>query len=478
MADLHARQATLRGWLRLLSVLGLTVGALLFIYQRAPGEEAMAVLPWVCCAFAAFLAPIFVSENTGLFSPPGIVGLNGALATAAIMAQILRDGGVTFDVLGVMSEEQRVDLGVRAALLILVAHLAYLVGYFGSTGNVASRFFPAVAGRRWHGGRLLVSILVTALLVVPFYYLFQRRLGGSLIDITDLGRGKEVLKDDPTLSWMVRGIMLAFIPTLLLAGMAIVDRSRWLLAFTGVVFLFVSALVTRLGPRQPALFGAQMILILFNYLWRKVSPSLVVVALLVAVVGVDVLGSYRAPWRERVEFSKGMASPMEAMARHEDDRNRLQVLGILLHYFPEREDYLLGSTYAALTVSWIPRWVWPQKTDYFENGNRIVFRLTGLPAPVPLHGELYANFSWFGVVIGMALFGAFHRGLSRYREASPRDVGVALIYASVATQFTPTSMGISAAAQYVLPLTVLIYFVSRREPALGPASEARDPVPV
>src|SRR5262245_36754457 len=113
MSELGARQAALRGWLRLFIVLGLTVGALLVIYRHAPGEEAMAIMPFVCCAFVAFLAPIFVSERTGLFSPPGLVGLNGGLATAAMMALILEEGGVRFDALGIVTQEQRIDLARR-----------------------------------------------------------------------------------------------------------------------------------------------------------------------------------------------------------------------------------------------------------------------------------------------------------------------------------------------------------------------------
>jgi hypothetical protein len=479
MTELSARRAALRGWLRLFVALGLTVGALLVIYRNAPGEEAMAVLPWFCCAFVAFLAPVFVSESTGLFSPPGIMGLNGGLAVAAMVAVIVRDGGPNFDVLGIVPQDQRIDLARRAALLTLASHLAYLVGYYRSSGAIFCRVFPSVAHRRWRGGRLLAAIVFTSLMVVPVYYLFQQRMGGAVFDVTALARGKEVINEDPTSSWMVRGIMLAFVPILLLASMAILDRSKRLLVFTGVAFLLVSLLVTRMGPRQPAFLAALMILILFNYLWRKVNTSLVVGLLLIGVVTVNVLGSYRLDAREKASFSQGMANPMESMARHEDDRARLQVLGVVLYYFPERQPYLLGESYTALSVSWIPLWVWPDKTKAFDwIGTRIVRRLVGLPAPVPFHAELYANFSWLGVIIGMALFGAFHRGLSRYRESSPNDIGVALIYTVIVTSFTPTNLGISSTAQYLLPLWLMIYFVSQPERAVFDGAKPGEPMAV
>lgn len=464
MTELGARQSILRGWLRLLLVLGLVLGSLLLVYRRAPSDEAMSVLPWLCFVFVSFLAPVFLSRETGVFSPPGLVGINGGLATAAMVAQILRDGEVTFDVLGVMTEQQRIDLAVRSALLVLVAQLAYLAGYYGSRGTVAARFFPNVAGRRWNGGKLLWAIFITAVIVAPFYYLFQRRVGGSLFDVTALGRGKAVLQEDPTLTWMVRGILFAYVPILLLASMAVVDRSRSLLALTGIALLLVGVLVTRLGPRQPAFLGALMVLVLFNYLWRRINPSLVIGMLLVSVVIVNALGSYRTHGQDQeVDLRQDVANPMDSMARHGDDRSRLQVLGVLMHYFPQRKDYLLGESYVALSVSFIPRWIWPEKGEHFQPGNRIVQRLVGLPAPVPYYGELYANFSWLGVLVGMALFGAFHRGLARYRESSPDDLSVCLIYTIFVIFFTPTAMGISATAQYAVPIIGLIYLLSRRQ---------------
>lgn len=451
------------GWLRLAALVAATVLVLMALFSNARSDEAMAELPWLCCAFVCYLAPAFVSARTDIFSPPGLAGLHGGLATAAMMAMVAQDGGASFTPLGFLPEASRVELVQKAALLMIVAQLAYLFGYYRSSGRVASRVFPSFAGRRWDGGRVLLFTVATALIAAPLYMMFQSKMGSSMLDVTQLRQGKEVITEDPTRSWMVRGVLFSFVPVLLLASAAIIDRSRRLLVLTFVAYLIVAVLVTRLGPRAPAVTGGLIILILFHYLWRRVRLSIVLAMLFSALLLVNILGEYRSRIETDTTLAERMSAPATALAVHEHDRHRLNVLGVILHYFPERQDYLLGRSYVALPLFWIPRWLWPEKLDYFEwRETNIVPRLVELPAPTPFHGVLFANFSWIGVVLGMGLFGAFHRGLALYRESAPRDAGVTLLYSIIAVNFTPTFLGISATIQYALPLTLILYAVTRR----------------
>ncbi|MEY4547269.1 MAG: hypothetical protein RL685_3464 [Pseudomonadota bacterium] len=450
--------------MRLAILVAATVLTLLALFSNARSEEAMAEIAWLCCAFVCYLAPTFVSARTDVFSPPGLTGLHGGLATAAMMAMVAEEGGTSFVPLGFLPEAARMDLVRKAAILMIVAQLSYLVGYYRSSGRVASRLFPSFAKRRWDGGRLLFVIVLTTLICIPLYMMFQRKMGSSILDVTDLRQGKEIIREDPTRSWMVRGVLFAFVPVLLLASAAIMDRSRRLLALTLAVYLVVAVLVTRLGPRAPAVMAGLTILILFHHLWRKVRLSLVLAMLFSALLMVNILGEYRSKIETDTSFAERMAAPATALAVHEHDRHRLNVLGVILHYFPDRQDYLLGRSYVALPLFWIPRWLWPEKMDYFEwRETNIVPRLVELPAPTPYHAVLYANFSWLGVIVGMGLFGAFHRGLAQYRESSPRDAGVTLLYSVIAVNFTPTFLGLSSTVQYALPLTVLLYAVTRRD---------------
>jgi hypothetical protein len=194
--------------------------------------------------------------------------------------------------------------------------------------------------------------------------------------------------------------------------------------------------------------------------------------LLCAVVAVNILGEYRQKGEAETTFTEGMSKPVTTVATHEDDRQRLTVLGVIMHTFPERHDYLMGESYYGLVASLVPRWVWPDKGKYFVwRDTAIVYNITGLPAPTPMPGVLFANFSWFGVVMGMALLGAFHRGLYRYAEDAPGDPGTALIYIAILGSFTPTLLGVSQTLQWAVPVVVLVFLVSRA-PAKASALEA------
>lgn len=452
-----------RGWLRLLAVILLTGVWCVFLTDNGKTDEAIAILPWFAVALTCYVAPIVISRKTDLYSPPGLSGLRGALATLAIMAYIGHHGRVSFAPLGFMPEQERIVLARQAAVLLIVAQCAYLAGYYRSTGRVFSRVFPSVAHRQWNGARLLIAIVLTALVVVPIYYQFHNEVGGAALDVTRLGRGKEVIHADAARSWMVRGILLAYVPTLLLVCAALIDRSRFLLVVAALVYLLVAVLVTRLGQRGPAVNVAFIVLILFHFHWRKVRLYVVILSMIAALAVVNVLGDYRSSGTSHVGVVERLSKPNDILVAHERDRGRLNVLGVILHYFPERQPYLLGKSYTALPTAIIPRWLWPDKAKYFKwRSNRIVRQLVGLPAPPPVSGVLFANFSWLGVVLGMALFGAFHRGLFEYRQRSPGDVGVTLLYATTAVVFVPTLAGISVALQFIFPLAVLVYAVSRK----------------
>jgi len=371
---------------------------------------------------------------------------------------------------GYMPEAQRVALTQRALVLLIVAQLAYLLGYYGTEGRALSALFPRVSQRSWHGGRLLVCVLITAAAFAVVYALFQARVGGGLFDLSQMSRGKEVLRDH-RLSWMARGIQFGLVPVLLLAAAAMADRSRRLLAVTAAAFLIVALLVNRMGHRGSVVLAAMMIVAMFHFLWRRLSFTFVGALVLVAVVAVNILGEYRRGQAPETTMVEGMSQPLHSAATHEQDRRRLDVLGLILHVFPERHPYLMGESYYGLVAALVPRWVWPDKANHFTwRDTNIVPKLTGFPAPTPYPAALYANFSWVGVLLGMALFGAFHKGLYRYRESAPGEIGTVLVYIAVLGCFSPTLIGVSFTLQFVVPIVGLVYVISR--PRLAPVAGA------
>jgi hypothetical protein len=458
-------QHPLMTFARVAALVTMAVLSVSWIGLSNQSDEVLEVLPWFWAAMAVTLAPPFVAPRTDIFSPPGLASIQGGLGIGSMLAAASYSGGPAYSALGFIAAPQRMDLTRSVMLLLIVTQLSYLLGYYTSTGKLFVRVFPKVSERRWDGRRLLVVIVASTALFAVVYALFQQQMGGSLFDVSQLARGKQILRNDLSNSWMSRGIAFGFVPVLLLSCAAIAARSRRMLIMSAVAFLIVAVLVSRVGQRGAAAVAGLSILVVFHFLWRRLSVFLIGALLLCAVVSVNILGEYRQKGESETTFAQGVSRPMATVATHEDDRQRLTVLGVIMHTFPERHDYLMGESYYGLVASLVPRWIWPDKSKYFMwRDTAIVRNLTGLPAPTPMSGVLFANFSWAGVVIGMALLGAFHRALYRYVEEAPGDPGTALIYIAILGSFTPTVLGISQVLQWVVPLVLLVFLVSRAAP--------------
>jgi hypothetical protein len=470
-------QHPLMFFVRLTALVAIAVLSVSYVGRSVSNDEVLAVLPWFWLAMAVHIAPPFVVPRTDILSPPGLASIQGGLAITSMLAAASLSGGPAFSALGFIATQQRIELTRLVMLLLIVTQVSYLFGYYVSSGALFARVLPRVSHRRWDGRRLVVAIVLSSGLFVVVYALFQQQMGGSLFDVSQLARGRAILRSDPENSWMARGIAFGFVPVILLACAAISARSRRMLVVSAVLFVIVALLVSRVGQRGAAAVAGLSILVVFHFLWRRLSVFLIGGLLLFAVVSVNILGEYRQKGTAETSFSEGMSKPVATVATHEDDRQRLTVLGVIMHTFPERHDYLLGESYYGLVASLVPRWLWPDKGKYFVwRDTAIVYNITGLPAPTPMPGVLFANFSWAGVVIGMALLGAFHRGLYRYVEDAPSDPGTALIYIAILGSFTPTLLGVSQTLQWAVPVVVLVLLVSRapaKQSALAAARTAR-----
>ena len=186
------------------------------------------------------------------------------------------------------------------------------------------------------------------------------------------------------------------------------------------------------------------------------------------------IGNERGAYRLGTHDSAAPGQPwaiQQPLVQHEADRERVAVMAVILYYFPDRQDYLMGETWAGLGVAFVPRWIWPEKLELMQWRDTIIInRLVEAPFPTPFVGALYCNFSWIGVVLGMFLWGVFHRGLYEWLRTQSNDKSVVLIYSCVAIRFAPIYLSFSDTIQYLLPLYLLIRFARKgRRPALPAA---------
>lgn len=431
-----------------------------------PGLQA--VTPLFILLLVLQLAPSVWSFRVDTFSPPVFGGLYAGLGTVSIMASSYSRGRLDVSMVSGLSLDEMIALGEKTLYAMILATVAYYIGYYGRKGVRWRALFPRVDGLEWDlriAFRLMLGVLVIFFIA---YAYFQISVGVPLLEFRRLDAGKSVWRGRPELSWMIRGVELAFVPLLLFAAARISERRLTRVIPIVVAFAVVGALVIRLGYRARVMMIGLVMLLVCHYLWRRIPALVFGAALFLAVPISNVLLTWRTTLNFRgpgeETFAERIQNPSAQLAEHEEDRDRFGAMAIVMREFPDRRAYLLGESWLALLVVPIPRWLWPEKDEHFTwRESRIVGNLGGGNMPAPFHAVLYANFSWIGVFVGMLFWGRFHRGMYEWLMANPGDKSVVLLYGVSLSFVSPTLLGVSAAMQYVLPLYVFLRIIGHRQ---------------
>jgi hypothetical protein len=456
-----------------LGSLGVFVILLVAVPQFVEDDSLKQVLPAFMALLYLQVVPLFWFNKPDLFEPPTYYGVFAAMTTLSTVQYFMLKGEISIALVSGLSPDELVDLTTTTVWASCLGLIAYYAGYYQPRwGKSWSRLFPDYTHIEWDPGKLKMAAVAVSVVFVLAYAAFQVRAGVPLFDYTKLKIGKEVWRDNPTLSWMLRGAQLGALPVLFYLTLAAKRNSKQFY-FWAVALVVVGVLTLRLGQRG-FLFNALLAgAVIIHYLKRRIPTFLFVFAFLVAVVAGDIMLRWRTGETQRNEqsFAESLQRPGEALAEHEDDRQRFAAQAVLFKEFPENHDYLLGQSWLAIAVTPIPRWLWPSKGQYFQwRDTTVIPRLVGAPIPVGYLGLLYINFSWFGIVIGMFLWGVFHRALYDWLRVDPTNPSRVLFYTMMLLFFAPTMLGISASLQYVLTSYVIIRYIKlRRRPAVAPA---------
>ncbi|WP_157821287.1 O-antigen polymerase [Mariprofundus ferrinatatus] len=106
-------------------------------------------------------------------------------------------------------------------------------------------------------------------------------------------------------------------------------------------------------------------------------------------------------------------------------------LSLIVGTIAERGEYWYGSTYISTLVMPIPRTLWNDKPSVESRMfvSQQVYKLNNLSGVPPgLLGELFLNFSWFGIILGMFIFGLASRLAWNTWRASLGDPLLAVFY--------------------------------------------------
>jgi hypothetical protein len=448
-----------------LGSLAIFVVVLVLLPELTDNESLKTVLPAFVALLYLQLIPLFWTNKPDLFAPPIFTGVYAAMATASTIFFFIQRGGIEMPLLSGTMPDELANLSSTTLWAMSLGTIAYYLGYYHPTwGKRWKRIYPRVPATPWDPGRLKVAALVVGVIYLITYGYFQVRVGRPLFDVSRLDMGKAVWRENPTLSWMMRGVSLGSMPVLLYMANVARGRGKTMYLWAGGVLL-VGVLNVRLGQRGFLYNGLLLGAIIFHYLRRRLPALALVAAFLVAAVIGEFLGAYRTQTKpdQDLVFADAVRRPGVVLAEHEDDRQRFAAMALLFKEFPENHDYLLGESWLAIGGTLIPRWVWPDKGKSFVwRDANVIYHLAGASIPTSYLGLLYINFSWIGIIIGMFIWGMAQRGLYEWLLLDPGDPGRVVMYATLLVFFAFTMMALSATLQFAVPAYIMIRYVSLR----------------
>jgi hypothetical protein len=457
------------------------VGGVIASFAANDSADVAAVLPYMLGVLILQFAPMFWPERPDAFAPVALPALLFGPDLLAHLLEMLDTENIDFVYLTGLSAATRVDLLQKVLVLLILCNIFYFIGYYSGLGRQQiARIFPDVRNLQWRKYRVALVCLVCMGAFTAAYAFFQSRVSAPITDFTALKEGKAVWRDDPTMSWLGRGILLGCIPPLLWVAHTARKPKRSRVLMVAFVCVLMALLTTRLGQRGHALNFALTCLIVVHYVYRRVSITTLAGLAFAALVALNVTGE----WRQReegattpqVSVAGRVMAPRETLSAYSNDRNRIPILATVMYYFPERQDWLMGDSYVALLAAPIPKWVWPEKDVIFRwRDTGIVGYLHDIPGPVQMQGVLYANFAWIGAAVGMFLWGMFQRGMYDWLLKARDDPSRALLYATMVLYVAPSNLALAMALQYVLPIGLILWFIGVRRASPGEASDAEAP---
>jgi oligosaccharide repeat unit polymerase len=380
---------------------------------------------------------------------------------------------------------------------------------------VGMRVHAALPGRTpWELDRLYAYELVLTSVGLAFYY-----LGFYIPRVPPVPRLRfgpvRWLRTKALFATAVAGVvLLAFVARRggLIAHMLSWARGRtvglagegyWLwFALVGGAAVFIWFALDRRAMRQPVFWAAVLAVSAFNFiasgsrsavilpvlsafmLWvfreRKI-PVVRGAALMVAgMMTLGALGAVRlSTWKGSVDWGAAFASrdtdggqgvASELAGRSLQWRGTTAILGRV----PREDNYIYGSSFAALLTLPVPRKLWPGKP--VQVGGRMGRTFYDVTAGMPpgIIGEAYWNFGLLGIPLVFFCFGMFHRWLANFIRCYPREPVAMAIYVTLVLLAQPSSGGILATLLKSSPLFLLavLFGAMKLRTAPGPGAPA------
>lgn len=210
--------------------------------------------------------------------------------------------------------------------------------------------------------------------------------------------------------------------------------------------------------------------ILISYFVRGRKMNLYKVGLFAVVGCVGVMGILSV----RLDQQKGLSEVVEKTMVGRDMMDICKTVHII-NAVPDKIEYRNGEMLYAWATALIPRSIWRDKPMWIERGPYImqnVFdsknKISGIPPGYI--AELYWNFGWLGVAVGMLLFGYLVRLFYMSFMSININPVSSIIYTFFVTRFVLFSLGNDLGTGFIklgldlVPLLMILCVVQKKRP--------------
>ena len=154
----------------------------------------------------------------------------------------------------------------------------------------------------------------------------------------------------------------------------------------------------------------------------------------------------------------------------------------IIRNVPSKMGYLNGQSLIGWLFTPIPTSLWPDKPLFIQVPPilaNVIFGELYNNVPPGIIAELYLNFGWLGIIVGMFAVGYLLRFMFNTVKTNPNIVIIQFVYAMVMVRFTVilfnTSLGTAMLKSIIdiVPLIIVFWFVRKREASPDEATISR-----
>jgi len=411
----------------------------------------------------AVLVKFVQGSDYDLFEPLTLVAFNVFLGVTGRAAWIaLTDPIKHTDLL--LSYPQSVLFD--GALMMAIAMTALVAGYLVAHDSRFPRI-PLVAFGEWSSKRTLFLAGLLALLALAGMALFLSAVGASITSVWTVSAKRAEFVDGTRIALGYhRWLASLGRPAFLLALIMLLAEKRRLVSWNGLI-LVAAGIAASMWPvisgvRSQLVWLALGAIIILYYtgslrsVTRRLKPGRIVLPFVVVLVAVVAMTGLREGARS-VEQLAEVASPVQIAEKIFASGNfvGIEKASVLAQKVPQDVPYLNGESLVSWMTAPIPRSMWldkPQTSLGYRFGSEVYGRAYettrggGHPPSLPV--ELYWNFGFLGVAVGMLLYGlalaTYYRAFRPY--LLERDLGAIFVYVLTLDALATTMIGVNLSA--------------------------------